>query len=91
MNEELIRTLKQEYTQHTADIELILTYIQRIEDVDQNTRRELIEKTQQIINNLYNTKPHTALIDVQVKINQYRNQYDITDPTLPKNDEGYIQ
>ena len=64
-------------------------------DIDNGLNiRENVEKLQQICNDLYNVKHSDYLIELQVIINIYRYEFDITDPREVihiDNGKGFVQ
>lgn len=94
MDAELIDELKKEYPNYIDRIELMIMYLDKIPYDDTNNKAELLEKAQGMLNELYNLKHSDVLIDIQVIINQYRNEYDITDPREVihyDNGRGFVQ
>lgn len=92
MDRELIEKLKQIYP--VQEIELLATYLDAIPECGDGTRSDLLEDAQQIVNDLYELESNDVLIDVQVIINGYRNEFDITDPREVihvDNGKGYVQ
>ena len=90
MNSKLIEELRTEYTGYISDVEVMVTYIDKLENGCPDKRSEYLERVQTILNKLYAIKQAPVLVDVQSIINFYRNEFDITDPT-EINDEGFVQ
>lgn len=95
MDKELLGKLVTAYPDRIEDIELLVQYIDTVEDhVTQELMAELIEKAQQIVNHLWTIKEDDVLIDVQVLLNELRNKYDVTDPREIinwDNGRGFVQ
>lgn len=91
MNAKMIEQLKKEYPEHLYEVELLITYTDKIRDGCPDKRREYLEQAQTKLNTLYAVKPASVLIDVQVILNTYRNEFDITDPREVVNEEGFVQ
>ena len=94
VTKETIQELKNEYSNHLTEIELLLTFLQRIPDTGNTERASVLEKAQGILNTLHGYKQSDVLIDIQVIINQYRCEYDITDPREiihTDNGRGFVQ
>ncbi len=88
----LIISLVEEFPTEEEKIREIVVIIN---DIDNGINlEENVEKLQQICNDLYNIKHSDYLIDLQIIINKYRNQFDITDPREiihVDNGKGFVQ
>ena len=94
MNIQLLNELKEEYPDNIEDIELLCTYINKLDYCSEKQVAALLEDAQQVVNNLYNIHSADCLVDVQVIINEYRNKFDVTDPREiihVDNGMGYVQ
>lgn len=94
MEQQLFNELKKEYFEHLTELELLITYLDKIDDSGNDKRAEFLEKAQGIVNTLYGYKKSDTLIDVQALINEYRHMYDITDPREicnTENGKGFVQ
>ena len=73
----------------------LFNYLEEIEkEKDKEKIAEKLEKAQEIENELYELKNDPNLIEVQVIINGYRYEYDITDPREIinyDNGKGFVQ
>lgn len=93
MDDKLIQELKEVYNDNISDVELLITYIDDIPDSIEN-RSEVLERAQSVLNKLYDLNPSDVLIEVQVLINKYRYEFDITDPREVihiDNGKGFVQ
>ena len=87
----MIEQLKKEYPEHQSEVQLLIKYIDKIENGCPNKRAEYMEQAQLHLNTLYTVKPASVLIEVQVILNTYRNEFNITDPREVVNSEGFVQ
>jgi len=91
MNSITIEELKKEYPEHLYEVELLITYTDKLRDGCPDKRKDYLEQAQTKLNTLYAVKPAPVLVDVQAVLNEYRNEFDITDPREVVNDEGFVQ
>ena len=91
MNTKIIEQLKKEYPEHQSEVQLLLKYIDKLENGCPDKRAEYMEQAQLHLNTLYEVKPASVLIEVQVILNTYRNEFNITDPREVVNEEGFVQ
>lgn len=92
MEKKIVEQLKEKYP--IRDVELLCTYLDTIPECGDGSRSNLLENAQQIVNEFYDLEPSDVLIDVQVIINTYRNEFDITDPREiinVDNGKGFVQ
>lgn len=92
MDKEIVEQLRERYP--TRDVELLCTYLDTIPESGDGSRTETLEAAQEILNEFYELDPSDMLIDVQVIINKYRNEFDITDPREiihVDNGKGFVQ
>lgn len=94
-NDELIKELLKEYDENSEDIFQIQNLLNQLNNCsDKSKITNIIEELQEINNKLYEVKNTEMLIDLQVIINSYRNEFDITDPREiihVDNGRGYVQ
>lgn len=94
-NDELTKELLEEYDGNSEDIFQIQNLLNQLNNCsDKSKITNIIEELQEINNKLYEVKNTEMLIDLQVIINSYRNEFDITDPREiihVDNGRGYVQ
>ena len=99
MDKNLEKALKEEYKDY-EEVNTLISKINNLEELDLERVPNLanlpkkLEEIQELTNTLYNLNPSDLLIDVQVIINTYRFEYDITDPREVlhyDNGKGYVQ
>ncbi|MBO7210100.1 MAG: hypothetical protein J6V44_03685 [Methanobrevibacter sp.] len=85
--------LLKEYPKEKID-ELFKLFDELEKEKKIKTITEKLEKAQEIVNELYETKYNSDLLEAQIIINGYRNEYDITDPREIinyDNGKGFVQ
>ena len=94
-NDELIKELLDEYKENSADVYQIQNLLNQLNNCsDKSKLTQIVEDLQEITNKLYEVKNTEMLIELQVIINRYRNEFDITDPREiihVDNGRGYVQ
>ena len=78
-NNSLIISLTNEYPSQYEEIRQISLLLSEIEKSDDRIG-EKIEALQELCNKLYNIKYTDEVLDLQLIINKYRYDYNITDP-----------
>lgn len=88
----IIINLTEKYPTETDKIRQITVLVDEIERAEDKSKP--LEELQEIVNKLYEAGSCDELIELQVIINQYRNEYDITDPREIinwDNGKGFVQ
>jgi len=91
MNSITIEELKKEYPEHLYEVELLITYTDKLRDGCPDKRKDYLEQAQTKLNTLYAVKPAPVLVDVQAVLNEYRNEFNITDPREVIDEDGFVQ